>query len=311
MQKVSESNLIAEYSGEQCFSYLLADNNLFLNTAYKVMCLQENKGLVPCRKLLWNGQIELLYETGSAFSFANMLSNIDDATFLQTVCQVVSVLLSIQNIDFLSHNNVVIQFDKIFVNQKTKQVQLVYLPLSRTLYTDESSVEKELRAALLDVLAEKQHLNTQRLAPLMHHLSLGTLGLQELYQVTQNNVFPANTSPQNPIPNEVPPVPQSIAQNLQIVGLGPLAQLRFCINAQRFVMGRNPHTAHACLQGNNAVGREHCEIVLQNNAYYVKDLNSTNGTFLNENRLMPQQAYPLNEGDVLRVANCEFKVYAQ
>jgi len=37
------------------------------------------------------------------------------------------------------------------------------------------------------------------------------------------------------------------------------------------------------------------------NGYQITDLGSTNGTFLNEQRLAPNQPYPLNNGDVIRI----------
>jgi FHA domain len=42
------------------------------------------------------------------------------------------------------------------------------------------------------------------------------------------------------------------------------------------------------------------------NGYQVTDLNSTNGTFINEQRLAPNSPRPLNNGDVIRIGNTLF-----
>lgn len=42
------------------------------------------------------------------------------------------------------------------------------------------------------------------------------------------------------------------------------------------------------------------------NGYQVTDLNSTNGTFVNEQRLAPNTPRPLNTGDVVRIGNTRF-----
>ncbi|HEX7737641.1 MAG TPA: FHA domain-containing protein [Ktedonobacteraceae bacterium] len=43
-----------------------------------------------------------------------------------------------------------------------------------------------------------------------------------------------------------------------------------------------------------------------NNGYQVTDLNSTNGTFINEQRLAPNTPRPLNNGDVMRIGALTF-----
>jgi EAL domain-containing protein (putative c-di-GMP-specific phosphodiesterase class I) len=55
------------------------------------------------------------------------------------------------------------------------------------------------------------------------------------------------------------------------------------------------------------VSREHAQIVKENGEYRVLDLSSTNGTFVNGNRI---EESPLCDGDMLMVANEEFTFYA-
>jgi hypothetical protein len=53
------------------------------------------------------------------------------------------------------------------------------------------------------------------------------------------------------------------------------------------------------------VSRRHCEFWCQNNQWYVKDVKSSSGTFLNHLRLSPpgveSRAYPVNDGDVVQL----------
>jgi pSer/pThr/pTyr-binding forkhead associated (FHA) protein len=46
------------------------------------------------------------------------------------------------------------------------------------------------------------------------------------------------------------------------------------------------------------VSRRHARIVRNNGAYFIEDLGSTNGTYVNRGRrLLPGNAQPLNDGD--------------
>ena len=50
------------------------------------------------------------------------------------------------------------------------------------------------------------------------------------------------------------------------------------------------------------VSRRHARIMLQNGRYFVEDLGSTNGTFVNRGkRLLPGHPQPLREGDEIIV----------
>lgn len=55
-----------------------------------------------------------------------------------------------------------------------------------------------------------------------------------------------------------------------------------------------------------SVSGRHAELVLKDGALVVRDLASTNGTFVNRHRIAGEQA--LQEGDVLHFAECEFRV---
>ena len=58
-----------------------------------------------------------------------------------------------------------------------------------------------------------------------------------------------------------------------------------------------------------AISRLHARIYAgdSNGTYQIEDLNSTNGTFVNEQQILPYTKVPLHEGDVIRLADEEFE----
>jgi hypothetical protein len=73
-----------------------------------------------------------------------------------------------------------------------------------------------------------------------------------------------------------------------------------------FIIGRGDSEADFT---DNEVGisRLHAEIFKAVEGYGVKDLGSKNGTFLNEEQLIPYQAYKIKEGDTIRIIKTEFR----
>jgi len=59
------------------------------------------------------------------------------------------------------------------------------------------------------------------------------------------------------------------------------------------------------------VSRRHARILQKGGKVYIEDVGSANGTFLNDQRLMPYLPYPLKGGDRVRVGKLELEVYFQ
>jgi len=51
------------------------------------------------------------------------------------------------------------------------------------------------------------------------------------------------------------------------------------------------------------LSRRHARLFAQDNRYWIEDLNSVNWTYLNQQRLTPDQPTSLNDGDLLRLGN--------
>jgi pSer/pThr/pTyr-binding forkhead associated (FHA) protein len=60
----------------------------------------------------------------------------------------------------------------------------------------------------------------------------------------------------------------------------------------------------------NSVSRQHARLLVQGSQVYVEDLNSTNATYLNRQKLQPGQRYLLNNGDELRLGGVALVYYA-
>ena len=66
-----------------------------------------------------------------------------------------------------------------------------------------------------------------------------------------------------------------------------------------FLIGRS----HPCQLRihNSLISKKHCAILIRDNAVYVRDLESTNGTLMNDQAVKGE--VKVSDGDVLRVAN--------
>ena len=59
--------------------------------------------------------------------------------------------------------------------------------------------------------------------------------------------------------------------------------------------------ANISIPSDSQASRKHAQIVCKNHKYKLIDLNSTNGTFLNQKKLDPKVLYPLKHKDIFCV----------
>lgn len=95
---------------------------------------------------------------------------------------------------------------------------------------------------------------------------------------------------------------------LTLVGCNTPQPCQIPVSKEIFVIGRNAEKADYAITFNKAVGREHCRLMLGREGWCVEDLSSSNGTFLNGSRLRPNQPALIRAGDMLRLADSDFRV---
>ena len=78
------------------------------------------------------------------------------------------------------------------------------------------------------------------------------------------------------------------------------------ISSPRFAIGKSKDLE--CVLSERYISRKHALITEDANGYYyVSDIGSTNGTFVNGTKVQPGEKYALNQGDTLKLANVEFQ----
>ncbi len=83
---------------------------------------------------------------------------------------------------------------------------------------------------------------------------------------------------------------------------------RFRVDVPRFVLGR--HDDCDLQLQSSSLSRHHCEIVMSDETLrvLVRDLNSRNGTFVNDRKLSAGERVPLFHHDVLRMGRLSFRL---
>ena len=79
------------------------------------------------------------------------------------------------------------------------------------------------------------------------------------------------------------------------------------INKASFVIGKDELHVDLCINDNSSISRVHATINSGENGIFIEDCGSTNGTFVNDKRVMKGQPVRLTDGAKIVFANEEFE----
>ena len=80
------------------------------------------------------------------------------------------------------------------------------------------------------------------------------------------------------------------------------------IDGEEFIIGKVALVTHAQIDS-KVISRMHAKIYKKEDEWKIVDLLSTNGTYLNGEKLKPEEEYSLKSGDKVRFANLEYVFY--
>ena len=255
--------------------------------------------LVKCMRMKYNGQDELYYLTSGMKSFLNVFLSSGPDNAANLTAALLKSVVELKNVGFLSCTNIDAALNKFYVDFHTNRVRLIYLPVDQQFYPDEITFENEIRSALVQRIDELAG-SSPKLAKMRQFLINATLSLPDIVNGGGGGIS-------NPPTPEPPPAKEHM---LILSAINAPAPLQLVVDRSEYRIGKNPDM-DGVVTFNKFIGRTHCMILKNGSSFSVVDLNSKNGTFINQSRLSPQQPYGLKTGDVLRLANSDFQVTIQ
>ncbi|MCR4614920.1 MAG: FHA domain-containing protein [Clostridiales bacterium] len=301
-------NKLKEIFGGQNTVYEVNDNSDFLLTGYKVLKNQNDSYFVRCSRFTFNGKIRLMYFTSDLRPLSNIVNSVDSNMFLQFISNLFSNIINMKANGFLMISNLELSADKIFIDTMTMSVKLLYFPIA-FMNISEEKAEANLRMQIIDLINRSPNIYNSTVAAFSSELTNSARTITDLYNFLRtNNIVGVNTGTNIPKTNNVNSA-MSIAQpEMYFSTINSIYSVNFVINKPEFTIGKNELMVDGAITFNGAISRKHCKIVYENRQYYIEDLESANGTFVNNYRVQPGTKQPLQRGDIIKLANSEFIV---
>ena len=274
---------LTEIQDTEDTAYLLENNEIFYDVGYKVMQNQENANLLRCHRIKYNGKIKLIYFTREYTSLEDYIASSDMDTILNAIRSLLEALIQIENLGFLNMACIDNRLSHIYVESGTNNVKIIYLPVNITgVHKNKNEFDNEIKAQLVQKIER-----------------IGMMDHPKMHRNTKNTSADPNIGQKKIV--DMPDMNQILIQSID-------GQFHFVVCENEFLIGKSRERVQGVITGNNAVSRVHCKIVRQNGSYFVVDMGSSNGTYVNGKRIHPNVPEPISDRSQLRIANAEFIV---
>lgn len=287
------------------FGYIVEEKDEFAYTDYKMLMKQNTERFVPCMRVLFNGNVELYYVAEYYQTFSAVIRSASKDMVQRLVVELLACVADVMNNGFLSVDKLNLDWDKIFVEPETLRVRLVYIPV-RNLQTEHATdFEKILRQSIIEMLQRTGN-GTLSIA---RELVNQQISIQQICEKYMGNLS-ANYSVAPAAPTNGPEqrnYGEQTGDILYLLGTNLGTRIEIPLTSTSISIGKKQGLVDVVLPS-NMVSRRHCVIQKSKGRWLIVDQGSTNGTFLNGQQLLPQQFAEFHRGDVLHIANCEFRV---
>lgn len=298
MEKEIFEGRVEEQTDSGGVAYLLKDNEMFYDIGFKVMQNQEDSCLLPCHRLKYNGKIKLVYFTESCSTLREKLEQTEDEYLGEFIAGVLEAIRQIEGFGFLDMGCVDGRLDHMYAEHNTNAIRLIYLPVNPGSGKKTAlSFENEIRAVLVQAIHKNEGEMSQAAAGVVQYLTDGTLPLADLIRLLRGTSGA-----------EKQKAPEESGEERGIVLKSMEKDLEIPIQKTDCIIGKSKERADAVIDGNPAVSRVHCKIVLDGAKAYVVDLGSSNGTYVNGQKIRQGVQTQIEEGSRIRLANMEFIV---
>jgi len=336
---VSFDSIVKCNTGESSISYILEDEKIFYEVGFKVLQNQEKYGLLKCGKLSQNGKIKLIYGVSKYKPLSALLPQISQQNFLFVVSRIYDIIKHVEENGFLRCENIEANIDRIFVDSEDLSVYMICLPVNTvSIHKDTQLFHENLKQVVLKAAESYPGLKSSEILSLIDNGKCAENGINKEIKPkwpverdhTGNSGEPSNASPVPPRENYYPDTAgqkkkgilgslfsrkktddnaaASSSNTIMLVSTNTREEIRFVINKPEFLIGKYAGKVDGIIPDEKTISRVHCKITRENKKFFIQDMGSLNGTYVNFRRLAENQKVQIGRGDIIKLSKIEFIV---
>lgn len=306
----------------QSIEYIFESDNSISMTEFKVVQGLSECGILCGVKAVHNGNDKLIFDISGLNSLSGVISIKEVREIKNISDKIMCIGEEIKNSGFLQAEHLDCNIDRIFVDVTFENVYMIYLPADVGQNKPFELKYSQLMKEIYKIKPELEHAVTETEKP-----------VPEENTEEDNNIISENISRKNKkglfkklfkekhykgkkykkevleeFSGGTELLDSIFIPSIVIAGVNTPQKIEAVISKEEYIIGKNSDCTDLTVDFSKAVSNRHCCIICKDGISYIKDLKSTNGTFLNGVRILNDDQKQIKPGDRIKIANCEFVV---
>lgn len=306
----------------QTLSVTFLDENYMDELGYKVLSGVAGTNLLCGTKSRFNGRMKLTYNISDYVPLDSLYDSLTREQVFEVIGGLLDALEQIYDIGFLLYENISFQPRDILLKADSCRVYLLYMPVRKEQpIWGRPDCDRMFCGCMRSILsripvAKSMTRLSEALASPCTLAQLRELLLQEISDPLPEPLPEPAPKPPEPEPEPGPRWGSIFGRFKKVqkpeiwrlAGVDTPEPLELTLSGASFVVGRSAQKAQGVVGFNPTIGRAHCRFLLREGKWYLEDLKSTNGTYLNGDRLEPGREYAVGAGDRIKLSSTEFRL---
>ena len=219
------------------------------------------------------------------------------------ITMLLNIINTIRKLQFrgVKLKNIILKPEQIFINKNNLKIKMICIPISN------KNIDRTLKELLKEIILSAEfdyNENCKYVRDILRFVEENDCNDFVVLQDGIEKCLYDSNKEQSNVPKKTE---KREKQQAYLIRLS--TDERINIDKPIFRIGKDKHNADYKITNNPAVSRKHAEIIKKNNEYFILDVGSTNHTFINGDRIEEKKEIPLEDGDIIKLGNEEFKIF--
>lgn len=289
---------------EKQLSFLFQENDSYFELGYLILKQAKIAGMLPYKRIQQSGKEKLCFKTEEVERLSDILPQLYEDEIIDVLYAVVFMTKRVEENGFMKKECIWCRYEQIYFDRELHMPLFAVLPITQEFRyadgTDWLNGFEECLYRIAEYLSEKKKQRMKQVIALYKTKQMDTEEVLEEINHLGNGMSGLLVDCEEETPLEMP-------NRLELIYAGKEGTFRFIVEDEDFTIGREMDS-NGVLQVSMKVSRRHCLITKLNRSYFVQDLDSTNGTYVNDTQIPSYELMELEHNDVLCVGDVEFRV---
>lgn len=287
-------------------SFILEESERVSSLGMKMLGQMEGKNIIDSALIISDGKDKFICNMEGMANLADSAEHMTEDDKTNLIHSLVELSHSLDDNSFLEKELIILDEKQVYFNPREGTFHFVVLPvLNEKAGGNKRIWLEQFYSFLSKLILDGKEYSSDNLRELKKKLE--TLGSEE------NVVSDIQLADFIALYDKVAELfahavaKRNVKKEMKLVYSGEYGDFALFILKERFVIGKT-EDCDGRIPFNGAISRKHGMVEIQDGAFFYTDLGSSNHSYINGEMLSSQQKVQMQNGDVLRLADMDFKI---